>query len=248
LAGNAMMNSLENSLIKIGVILPSSNTVVEPMVSRMLIDNQEVSVHYSRFAVKEIAAYKDAANQFELESMLAAAHLLADAEVDLIVYAATSGAWLGLETDREFCRAVKERFGINATTSILALLDALKEMQIVSYGLVAGYTQDLVEKALVNFSEKGLSCIAWRSFFISENSRLSLISELSIQEKANEVLSFRPDAIVTLGTNIWAAGLAAEMEQKHDIVVLDTISVTVWKCFKLLNLRTTNLQKWGKLF
>ncbi|KAE9133853.1 hypothetical protein PF010_g2654 [Phytophthora fragariae] len=118
------------------MLTPSSNTILEPATYRMLTDMPEVSVHFSRFVVREISLTDHANQQFRDEPMLEAAGLLADAGVDLIVWNGTSASWLGLEKDRRFCGAVKEKFGIPAATSALALMDAYEALQVKRVGLV----------------------------------------------------------------------------------------------------------------
>src|SRR5690242_6024670 len=81
---------------RIGMITPSSNTMVEPLTGAMTAHLlAALSVHYARIPVTRIALDHDSLNQFEHESMLAAARLLADAKVDVICWNGTSGAWRG---------------------------------------------------------------------------------------------------------------------------------------------------------
>jgi hypothetical protein len=72
----------------------------------------------------------------------AAARLLADAEVHSIVWNGTSGAWLGIAQDRAICAAITAATGIPATTTTLALLDALSLLLLDD--LVAGVQELLL--------------------------------------------------------------------------------------------------------
>lgn len=69
---------------RIGVLTPSSNTALEPLVSAMLSRVSGVSVHYSRFGVTEISLRQHSLAQFDDSKILEAARLLADARVDVI--------------------------------------------------------------------------------------------------------------------------------------------------------------------
>jgi maleate cis-trans isomerase len=62
----------------IGMLTPSSNTVLEPVTSAMLAGLPEVSAHFGRFRVTEIALSEKALAQFDDEEILGAAALLAD--------------------------------------------------------------------------------------------------------------------------------------------------------------------------
>ena len=87
-----------NPTIRLGMLTPSSNTTLEPVTTAMLAGLPQVSAHFSRFRVTEIALTGDALAQFDDRPILAAAELLAHAKVDVIAWNGTSSAWLG------FCR------------------------------------------------------------------------------------------------------------------------------------------------
>ena len=68
---------------RIGMITPSSNTVVEPVTIAMTATlYPRVTCHFTRIAVKTISLADDSLTQFDLSTMLGAARLLADAGMD----------------------------------------------------------------------------------------------------------------------------------------------------------------------
>ena len=79
---------------RLGMMTPSSNSVLEPVTNSMLHGVAGVTAHFSRFRVTEIALDAAALNQFDASVMLPAADLLADAKVDAI-------AWNGRASCRE---------------------------------------------------------------------------------------------------------------------------------------------------
>ena len=93
--------------IRLGVLTPSSNTALEPLPQALIAGLPEVSVHFSRFSVTQIALSADALGQFQRERILDAARLLADAHVDVIGWSGTSAGWLGFDTDQ----SVDQHFG-----------------------------------------------------------------------------------------------------------------------------------------
>ncbi|MFY7780442.1 MAG: Asp/Glu/hydantoin racemase, partial [Tagaea sp.] len=74
----------------IGMLTPSSNTVLEPITAAMLAGLPEVTAHFGRFKVTEISLAQGALAQFDDGPILAAAELLADARVGAIVWNGTS--------------------------------------------------------------------------------------------------------------------------------------------------------------
>ena len=103
---------------RLGMLTPSSNTVLEPLTGAILAGLPDVTAHFARFRVTEISLGRDALGQFETGPMLAAADLLADARVASICWNGTSAGWLGFESDRRLCAAISERTGIAACSSV----------------------------------------------------------------------------------------------------------------------------------
>src|ERR1700751_5751372 len=102
---------------RLGMITPSSNSVLEPVTAAMVADVAGITAHFSRVRVTEIALDAGALDQFDASVMLPAADLLADAKVDAIAWNGTSASWLGVSRDRSLCDAITARTGAPATTS-----------------------------------------------------------------------------------------------------------------------------------
>ncbi len=147
--------------IRLGMLTPSSNTVLEPMTARMLEGLPEVSVHFGRFRVTRIALSDDALRQFDPAPMLDAARLLADAKVDVIAWNGTSAGWLGVDSDLRLCEAITAATGIPATSSVLALNQALALLGARSLGLVTPYTTDVQERIVATYAPP--ACPWWPS-------------------------------------------------------------------------------------
>ena len=95
---------------RIGMIVPSSNTVVEPICSRIFFGMEDVvTVHYSRLEVVNVSLDDNSTRQFAVDTMLRAADQLAQAKVDAIIWNGTAGSWLGIERDREMCQKIEEK-------------------------------------------------------------------------------------------------------------------------------------------
>jgi len=111
--------------IRLGLLTPSSNTVLEPLSTAMVAGLPGVTLHFSRFRVTEIALSDAALAQFDPAPVLHAAALLADAKVDAIAWSGTAASWLGFDRDVLLCRDIQDATGIPATSSVLALNEAL---------------------------------------------------------------------------------------------------------------------------
>ena len=132
--------------VLLGMLTPSSNTVLEPVTVSILQDLDNVSAHFSRFRVTEISLSEAALRQFDDRPLLRAAELLADAKVDVIAWNGTSAGWLGFERDVQLCDRIQSTTGIPATTSILAINELFQRHQITHFGLVTPYLENIQKK------------------------------------------------------------------------------------------------------
>ena len=112
--------------VLLGMLTPSSNTVLEPVTAAMLSGLPEVTPHFARFKVTEIALSASALAQFDDSEILRAAELLAHAKVNVIAWNGTSSGWLGFERDVKLCERIRQATGIAACTAMLALNELLE--------------------------------------------------------------------------------------------------------------------------
>lgn len=237
--------------IRLGMLTPSSNTVLEPVTCAMLAGLPEVSVHFGRFRVTEISLRDQALGQFDNTAVLQAARLLADAKVDVIAWNGTSSGWLGFDADIALCNAITAETGIQATTSVLALNDIMRARGQTRFGLVTPYLHDVQARILENYGRSGFTCVAERHLNDPGNFSYAEVDAATIQRMAREVAQAGPDCIATFCTNLRAAPLVAALEAELLIPVYDTISVVVWQSLRMAGLTDSRIAEglagWGRL-
>lgn len=234
--------------VLLGMLTPSSNTVLEPVTSAMLAGLQEVSVHFSRFRVTEISDADRSLNQFEFEPILAAARLLADAHVQVIGWNGTSASWLGFERDKELCARITAETGIPATTSVLALNEALALSGAQTLGLVTPYIDAIQQPIIANYKSIGITCPAERHLDESVNFAFSEFGPEILTLMIREVAASKPDAITALCTNLRAAPLVEALEAETGIPIYDSIATVLWKSLSIAGVDPSRIRGWGKLF
>lgn len=237
-----------NTNVRLGMLTPSSNTVLEPVTSAMLQELSECSAHFARFPVTEIAISGGALAQFDQSTILKAASLLADCRPRSIAWNGTSAGWLGFDADERLCEAIEATTGINACTSVLALNEIFRRKDITRFGLVTPYRDDVQARIMANYRHAGFDCVAERHLDQQENFAFAHISRDDIRQMAREVAHAKPQAITIFCTNLRGAPLAAELEAELGIPIYDTISTVVWKSLQLAGVNTSRLSGWGSLF
>ena len=232
----------------LGMLTPSSNTILEPVTSAMLLDVPEVSAHFGRFRVTEIALSETALAQFNDTEILAAADLLADARLDVIAWNGTSSGWLGFDADERLCRRITERTGIAACTSVLALNEIFELTGVRRFGLVSPYRDDVQARIVDTYAKTGIDCVGERHLRLQDNYSFSEVSAEQLRTMVREVAASKPDAITIFCTNLAGAPLVAELEDEIGIPIYDSISTVVWKSLRLTGIDTRRLTGWGRLF
>jgi maleate isomerase len=232
----------------IGVLTPSSNTALEPLTSAMLSQLPGVSAHFSRFRVTEISLGEQSQSQFQFESILQAAKLLADAWVDVIVWSGTSASWLGFDRDEALCAAITNETGIPACTSVLALNEIMTLTNRKRFGLVTPYLADVQKKIIDNYSAHDFACVAEKHSGLSVNYSFSEVSESVLLDMATEVNLAKPQCITTLCTNLRAAHCVEKWEAELGVPVYDSVSTAVWKSLQICQVDARQVRGWGSLF
>ena len=234
--------------IRLGMLTPSSNTTLEPVTAAMLSGLPDVSVHFSRFRVTEIALTGDALAQFDDRPILAAAELLAHAKVNAISWNGTSSGWLGFEADHRLCERIEAATGIKASTSMLALNDALAATGVKRFGLVTPYIDDVQQRIVANYASMGIACDAERHLGIKDNFAFAEVPEATLAAMIRSVAAQGPDAIGIICTNLRSAGLVAGLEAELGLPIYDSIATAVWGSLRLAGVDPGLVRGWGRIF
>ena len=234
--------------VLLGMLTPSSNTVLEPVTSAMLAQLPEVSAHFGRLRVTQISLAEDALSQFDTAPFLDAARVLADAQLGAMAWNGTSAGWLGFDTDELLCAAIEADTGIKATTSVLALNEILRTTGRTRFALVTPYLHDVQDRIVANYQSAGFDVVAERHLNDRGNFSFSEVSEADIARLCREVAAAKPEAIAILCTNMRGAPVAEHLEKELGIPVYDSVATTVWKTLRMTGVDTRRVKGWGSLF
>ena len=208
------------------MLTPSSNTTLEPVTARMLSGLPEVSAHFGRFRVTEISLGEQALGQFQLEPMLAAAELLADARCRSICWNGTAG-WLGFERDRELCRAIEARTRVRACSSVLAIEQIFRATGVAR---ASAWSRPIPTRSLPRSGETSApraSSSPARS--ISNQGQLRLLRDRARDDRRHGARGRGGLAAgdYRLRTNMDGASLTEGLEREVGIPIYDSIATAV---------------------
>lgn len=261
--------------VRLGILVPSSNTALEPLTQAIIASlddiSVKVSVHFARFPVTDISMTPESLAQFSIlddgsaaspviirddgssrSPIMAAARLLADAHVDVIGFSGTAGGWLGFDADEALCAAITKGLGVPATTSTLALQSALTRLGVRDVGLVTPYKDDVQARILDVFKDAGYRVVAERHLGESNNAIFAAVRESTLDEMVQMVFADRElgaaAAITTFCTNLVAAQRVQYWENRFNIPVLDSVATVIWDMLRICRVKSGAVKGWGKLF
>ena len=234
--------------VRLGMLTPSSNTVLEPVTYQMLAGLPDVTAHFSRFPVTEIALSPAALGQFDDSHILHAAELLAHAKVDVITSNGTSASWIGFEADEALCERITAATGIAACTTVLAYRDVVRLLKVRRVGLVTPYTDDVQVRIQSNWGAAGFACGAERHLALSDNCSFATVEPETIGQMIRAVVAEGCDAVAVVCTNMDGARISATLEAELASPVLDSVAVTLWACLRAAGVDTERVEGWGHLF
>ncbi len=242
-----MQNKMSKRVL-LGMLTPSSNTILEPVTTKMIADIAEASVHFGRFKVTEIALSEQALAQFDPTEILVGAELLSHAKVQSIGWSGTAAGWRGFAADEDLCQKITAHTGIAACTSVLALNEILALTQVRTLGIVSPYTDDVQQKIIQNYINIGIDPAGDAHLGIRDNFSFSEVTADQLREMCRQVAKAKPEAIAVYCTNLAGAPLVEEMEAELGIPIYDTIATVTWKALKQCHIDTRRITGWGSLF
>ncbi|TKA83518.1 hypothetical protein B0A55_00533 [Friedmanniomyces simplex] len=239
---------------KIGFIVPSSNTAVEPITSAIFHSLHAANIIplFTRIRVTTVGTDASSTSQFSTQTMIAAAQLLADAEADAILWNGTSGMWVGagLAADRELAKAMEDATGVPCSTTTLATVAALEKLQVRKLGIAVPYPQALAEKVRDFFTttHHGWEVVALAALDPAPGGNLAIAkSNLhEIEDVVARAASGGAQAVVVGCTNWPAAPIIEKVEAAGGVVVVDSIVVTVWQGLRMAGYLDL-VPGWGRL-
>jgi maleate isomerase len=172
---------------RVGLLIPSSNTVMEIDFQRGL--PPEVGLHTARMFMEETTPEAEA--RMLDEFAVPAATAVATARPDLIVFGCTSaGALRGNKYDTEFCGHMEQETGVEVVSVIAAVASAIRRRGARRIGVVTPYVQALNNKITESLEDVGdINVVAIAGMGVTENFAIAEIELTTIIEFAEKTFS-----------------------------------------------------------
>jgi maleate cis-trans isomerase len=225
---------------KLGLIVPSWNTVMEGEIQRMA--GPAMSVHSMRIA--HTADTEENLLHLAKEAP-GAAKLLAHAKVNVVLYGCTaSGFLMGPEGDRRVQAEIETAAGIPVANVSLAVVDALRALGATRVSLASPYAAWLNERLRTYLEADGFEVLAMQGLGTEAH---STISSDRIKALIAEVDRPEAQAIFVSCSNFPTLDILESLEARHGKPVIASNTSGMWKMLRLIGDRRA-IPGAGRLF
>jgi Maleate cis-trans isomerase len=236
------------SWVKVGVIVPSSNTTVEREFNKIFVE-PDVTIHSARITLREVNL--KGLEEMEKETERAAAELRT-ANVDVIAYACTTGSlFKGPKHHEEIKQRIEGITGIKAVATAGAVLDALKHLNARNVLVVTPYIDELNVKEREFLEANGFRVIDIKGLGIVDNTVIGALDPRTAYEAAlNAVRQAKDefDALFISCTNWRTFEIINQLEKGIGKPVISSNSATLWSVIRALDIKVKLRFSLGTLF
>jgi maleate isomerase len=213
----------------IGIILPSSNRIVERVTKFILEDFPGVDACFAR-----VPYGGHPSDGYDLKSFLHSATMLAQARPSIILWNATRGALIGFEPDRRLCALIEKETGIPATTTALETPALLKAFGLPKIALLQQGDCEEGDRLVATFASQGISILDRRDLGIRDNFEAANVTADEISRLVGELAVAKPDAVLIWSTNLWGHTLTEGLSAQYGIPVFDSAAIGIMSALRRL--------------
>lgn len=210
---------------RVGLLVPSSNTVMETDFFRGLPPGW--TLHASRMFLESTTV--EAEGRMIDTFAMPAAKALATAYPHVIVFGCTSaGALRGNEFDNSLTMDIQNRTGVPTVSVVASVRRALRLCGSVRVAVITPYVEDLNERIRASFEADGITILRILGLGIQENFRIAHVPADAILDLARRaVTGLHPDALFVSCTNFPATGILDRLQRDFPFPVLTSNQVAL---------------------
>jgi len=227
--------------LRLGIIVPSGNVIAEPQIRAML--PAGVAALMTRLALR---GSSEAELRRMEEGVEDAARLLADAQVDRIVFHCTAVTTFSPESGPAIRQRITAATGISGLVTSDALVAAFRALQIRRVVLLSPYIAPVHQREIAFLEYLGLTVVGEAALGIDTNDAMARLSPEQLEEWAFSQRNSQADGYFLSCTALRTAELIGGLEQRLGSAVLTSNQVMVWYALRDAGLSDRDAT-WGQL-
>lgn len=239
-----MSDELE-ATVRLGVILPSVNTVVEPWFSRVVPTG--VNVHAARMLIPPKLTPAGIIEMDRSEGM-SAVRQIASCRPAAVAYCCTASSVVqGAAYDAHLRHEIEQETGARATSATHALLSAIAALGGRRIAIASPYTEEVDALEHRFFEVAGLDVVGAAHLDIADTFRLAAPTSADMLDLARKSWSPDADILVITCLNMNSQRVAAAIEAEIGKPVVTSTTATLWHLLRLAG-RKDAVPGFGRLF
>jgi maleate isomerase len=225
---------------RVGLLVPSSNTMMEVDFSRGLPPG--TTLHSDRMYLADTT---EAAEDVMLdEHVLPAARDLGTAHPDVAVFGCTSaGALRGDAYEAELCAEISTLVGAPVVSTIRSVRDAILAAQASRVALITPYIDELNRKVRLSLESAGINVVQVSGMGITDNFSIATVpAEEICNFTVKHLAGMTADLVFVSCTNFAGMAARSQLSERLEVPVLTSNQVVLEATINLLDRRLAQPQ------
>lgn len=216
---------------RIGLVVPSVNTVMEPWASRVV--PQGVSVHVSRMFIPADTTPATIVEMDRSEGK-AALRQLSSIHPHVMAYGCTASSIVqGLAYDQHLRDEIGAGYDVPATTAAHAIITALRTVEARKISIVSPYPANVDAAEHAFFAEAGFEVLGGAFLGIVDGFRLAEPEPDTLFDLGMRGVDRAADALVVSCLNTRSHAVIDRLEQALGKPVITSTQATLWHALRL---------------
>ena len=218
---------------RIGLLVPSINTIMEPEMWRTA--PPHVTVHTARIAGGREGT-PDELHSMEEQSKSACSRV-AMVEPDVVVYACTSGSFFeGRVWNERICAQLSTIASAPAITTAGAMASALVARGVRKVAVVTPYVELTNTRLKAFLGEYGIEVTRLATFDMLDMFDHAKIQPQDVYERAKQAVTGNEQAVFVACTQVRALEVVELLERDLGLPVMSANQATLWQTYKTLGI------------
>ncbi len=220
---------------RIGLVVPSVNTVMEPWAARVVPEG--VSVHTARMYIPPETT-KESLIEMDRTDGKGAIRQLSSIFPHVIAYGCTASSIVqGLSYDAHLRAEIEEAWQVPATTAAHAIVTGLQTIGARAISIVSPYTKQVDEAEHRYFESAGFEVLGGAFLGISDGFQLAAPEPGALYQLGLRGCDQGADALVISCLNTRSHAVIPALEQALNKPVITSTQATLWHALRLAGLR-----------
>lgn len=218
------------SLGRVGLVVPSSNTTMEPELSGRLPDG--VSLHTARMPLEDVTAER----LTEMEARAdRAARLLATADVDVAAYGCTTGSLVqGPGYEAEIESRLSELLGVPTVATAASIKRAFEALDLRRLAIATPYTEAVNEDERTFLEAAGYEVVAMDGLGLEANLDIGRCGPAEVDRQVRALDTAGADGVFVSCTNYRTFEVVEDLEADLGLPVVTSNQATLWDVLRSL--------------